>query len=381
MELRSLVGAFGEGACLGNHLFDKYKKEKEYQPLKRVSILVNSDAKKKLKGLTAEIETICYGTVLAREWVSTPSNDKKPEQFANLITTLAKDEDIKVNVFSEEDLKQGEMGAILAVASGSKNKPLMLILDYAPKSAKKTHVLVGKGITFDSGGINLKPTSALDEMKMDMAGAATAAAVVITSAKLKINSRIIGIMPLVENMPSGSAMRPGDIVKSFKGKTIEIINTDAEGRLILADALSYAEKTYKPDTIIDIATLTGACAVALGEKIAGVFSFDENLSKAIVNSGIKVHERCWQMPMPKDYKRLLKSEIADIRNTSSSRWGGAITAALFLSEFISSNTRWVHIDIAGTAFLKKPDDYCGAGGTGFGVRLLVDLILNSDNLN
>ena len=210
-------------------------------------------------------------------------------------------------------------------------------------------------------------------MKMDMSGAATVAGTMMAVARLKPGVKVVGVMPLVENMPSGSAIRPGDIIRSFEGKTIEIGNTDAEGRLILIDAMSWAVKHYKPDTMIDLATLTGACVVALGEKIAGVFSKDPALADAIVASGHKTHERCWQLPLPEDYKDLLKNDFADLNNVSSGRWGGAITAALFLSEFVG-DTRWAHIDIAGPAWAKKASDYCGAGGTGFGVRLLCDLI-------
>jgi leucyl aminopeptidase len=210
-------------------------------------------------------------------------------------------------------------------------------------------------------------------MKADMSGAAAVAATMTAVAQLAPKHRVVGIMPLVENMPSGSATRPGDIVTAFSGKTIEIGNTDAEGRLILADAMAYAIGKYKPDAVIDLATLTGACVVALGEKIAGVFSLDDKLAGAIVAAGEVCHERCWRLPMPEDYRELLKSQFADVGNVSGSRYGGAITAALFLSEFVG-DTPWAHIDIAGPAYTTKASDYCGYGGTGFGVRLLCRLI-------
>jgi leucyl aminopeptidase len=208
---------------------------------------------------------------------------------------------------------------------------------------------------------------------MDMSGAAAVAGAMLAVAQLKPDVKVVGVTPVVENMPSGSAIRPGDIIRSYAGKTIEIGNTDAEGRLILVDAMAWAVKQYKPDTMIDLATLTGACVVALGEKIAGVFSKDQQLADAIVAAGETTHERCWQLPLPDDYKELLKNDFADLNNVSSGRWGGAITAALFLSEFVGE-TSWAHIDIAGPAWSKKATDYCGAGGTGFGVRLLCDLI-------
>ena len=255
----------------------------------------------------------------------------------------------------------------------AESKPRMVILEHNPKGSKKAVVLVGKGVTFDSGGINLKSSAGLTEMKLDMSGAASVAATLITAAELKSKLRVVGILPIVENMVSGNASRPGDIIKTYDGKTVEIGNTDAEGRLILIDAISYGIKKYKPRTLIDMATLTGACIVALGEKIAGTFSFDDKLAEDIILSGQKTHERCWRLPMPEEYKELLKSDFADLNNMSSTHYGGAITAALFLSEFVK-DTRWAHIDIAGPAYAKKESAYCGAGGTGFGVRLLCDLL-------
>lgn len=373
IDIASAIEVMMEGAFLGNHIFDKYKKEKKIKSLKKIDLLVKPAEAKKYGRLSSRIEIVCAGTILAREWVSTPSNDKKPEQFTKSIATLAGKEKLKVSVLNEKELKQKKFGALLAVGAGSHSKPRMVVLEYSPKDAKKTIALVGKGVTFDSGGINLKPTGSLEDMKIDMSGAAAVAATLITVAKLKSKVKVVGVIPIVENMPSGTACRPGDIVKSYDGKTVEIGNTDAEGRLILIDALSFCIKKYKPDTIIDIATLTGACVIALGEKIAGVLSFDDKLAKAIELSGEKTHERCWRLPMPDDYKELLKSDLADIKNISRSRWGGAITGALFLSEF-AEKARWAHIDIAGPAYIKKGHGYCGAGGTGFGVRLFCDLL-------
>lgn len=373
MEIQSVLESMMEGACLGNHLFDKYKKEKKHKPLKNIHLLVSADVVKTYRKLSARIETVCQGTILAREWVSTPPNDKKPEQLTNSIARLARKENLKVTVWGEKELKQKNFGAILAVAAGSRNRPRMIILEHHSKGSSNTIVLVGKGVTFDSGGINLKPAGSLEDMKMDMSGAAAVAATLIAIARLKSKASVVGIMPIVENMPSGDASRPGDIITSYDGKTVEIGNTDAEGRLILIDAMAYGVKKYKPRILIDLATLTGACVVALGEKIAGLFSFDDKLAEAVLLAGAKTHERCWRMPLPDDYKELLKSEFADLNNMSSTRHGGAITAALFLSEFVGK-TRWAHIDIAGPAYAKKETAYCGAGGTGFGVRLLCDLL-------
>ena len=381
LELKDdvVLSAIFEGAFLGNHIFDNYKKNKTAKPLNVVSVFTDSKIAKSCRLLPSRIETICKGTILAREWVSMPSNEKRPDRFVRSMVKAAEKEDLSFSVLDEKVLKQNGMGAILAVGVGSRIKPRLLILDYNPyknkKSSKKkkTIVLVGKGVTFDTGGISLKPSAGLAEMKMDMSGAASVAATLITLARLKHKFRVVGVLPVAENMPSGDATRPGDIIKSYSGKTIEIGNTDAEGRLILADAMSYANKMFKPEVMIDMATLTGACVVALGEKIAGVFANDDQLAKDIVASGESVDERCWAMPMPDDYKALLKSEFADINNMSSTRYGGAITAALFLSEFVE-DTRWAHIDIAGPAYSKKGGDYCGAGGSGFGVRLLIDFL-------
>ena len=373
LPVETVLAAMLEGAYLGNHIFDRYKKEKKYNPLKNIGFLTSSAVVKKYRHLPGRIETICKGTIMARNWVSMPPNDKRPEQFSRDIVSQAKKEKLKVRVIQEAELKKLNMNAMLAVAAGSESAARLVILEHAPAGSKKTIALVGKGVTFDSGGINLKPSGSLEDMKMDMAGAAAVAATMITAARLGVKERIIGVMPIVENMPSGTATRPGDIVKSFAGKTVEIGNTDAEGRLILIDAISYTIKKYKPETVIDLATLTGACIMALGEKIAGVFSPHDPLAEALLSAGEKTHERCWRLPLPEDYKELIKSDLADIRNLASSRMGGAITAALFLAEF-AEVPNWAHIDIAGPAYIKKETAYCPKGGTGFGVRLLCELL-------
>lgn len=369
----AILEALMEGAFLGNHLFDKYKKEKKQKPLKTILLLAGKETVRKYRQLPARISTICRGTIQAREWVNIPPNDKRPEQFARSISELARKHRLKVTVFGEKELRAKKFGALLAVAAGSRSKPRMVVLEHRPRSSKKNIVLVGKGVTFDSGGLSLKPPASMEDMKTDMAGAAAVAATLVTAAQLKMKQNIVGVIPLVENMPSGSATRPGDIVKSHDGKTVEIGNTDAEGRLILIDALSWTVKKYKPHTLIDMATLTGACVIALGEKIAGVFTFDDELARAILASGDKTFERCWRLPLPDDYKELLKSDLADIKNMGSTRYGGAITGALFIAEFVEGQ-RWAHIDIAGPASLKKESAYGSAGATGFGVRLFIDLL-------
>jgi len=370
---KTTVAAMLEGALLANHSDLRYKEKPNPAQLKKMALRLTAQTAKSCRPLIARAEAVCDGVLKAREWVNTPPNDKVPEQLAAGFQKMAREAGLKVNVLSEAQMKRQKFGALLAVAAGSSHPPCLVEMVHSPANAKKTIVLVGKGVTFDTGGINLKPSAGLDTMKADMAGAAAVAGTMAAVARINPKTRIIGVTPIVENMPSGSATRPGDIVTSYAGKRVEIGNTDAEGRLILIDAMAYAIKKYKPDLLIDLATLTGACVVALGEKIAGVFSRDDELAQAIVTSGENTAERCWRLPMPEDYRDLLKSDLADINNNSSSRYGGAIAAAIFLSEFVDDQ-RWAHIDIAGPAFVKKGPDYCGPGATGFGVRLLCDLI-------
>jgi leucyl aminopeptidase len=372
-KVPDLLTALLEGAFLANHRFDRYKAEKKETPLARLAFLVRSQVARQHRDLPERVATVCGGTLLAREWVSMPANDKRPAQFVQALTEHARAANLDVTVLEERALQQEKLGALLAVGGGSDSRPALVLIDYNPRGARRSLALVGKGVTFDAGGLNLKPTGSIEEMKIDMAGAAAVAAAMIVIARLKPTLRVVAALPVVENMISGSAYRPGDVVTSYAGKTIEIGNTDAEGRLILADAMAYVVQKYRPDTLIDLATLTGACVVALGEGIAGVFSRDDDLAEGILRAGRVTHERCWQMPLPEDYKELLKSDIADLRSVGTTRWGGAIAAALFLSEFVG-DTRWAHIDIAGPVYRKKADAYCGAGGTGFGVRLLWELI-------
>ncbi len=373
LEPSAGIVALLEGACLGNHIFQKYKGDKKKKTLKQINLLTSRQTAGKFKHLCSKVATICEGTQLAREWISTPANDKTPEKFARSISGLARKERLKVQVINAAQLKQQKFGALLAVAAGSQSKPSLVILEHRVPGAKKTVALVGKGVTFDSGGLNIKTGGYMADMKSDMSGAAAVAATLVTAARLKQKINLIGAIPIVENMLSGRATRPGDIIKSYTGKTVEIGNTDAEGRLILVDAMAYAIKKYKPQITIDLATLTGACVVALGDHIAGVFSDDDELAGAITAAGEITHDLCWRLPLPEDYKEMLKSDFADTNNMPSSRYGGAITAALFLSEFVEK-TRWAHIDIAGPAYIKKDNAYCGPGGTGFGVRLLMEVL-------
>lgn len=375
VSLTDVLEALMEGAFLANHVLDAYKQEKKKKRLEEITMLVPPGSETAAADLPVKVEAVCGGTLLARQWVNMPANLKPPALFAQEIARRARREKVKVTIWDDGALARRKFGALLAVAAGSESKPRLVVLEYAAEKAKKTVVLVGKGVTFDSGGLNLKPGASMDTMKTDMAGAAAVAAVLLAAPRLKPNLNIVGVLPLVENMPSGRALRPGDIITTYGGKTIEVGNTDAEGRLILADAMAYALQTYKPDVMIDMATLTGACFVALGEKIAGVFSMDDALADTIMAAGEKTFERCWRLPLVEDYREYLKSELADISNMSSSKGGGAITAAMFLSEF-AEEVSWAHIDIAGPARNGKAADYCPMGGSGFGVRLLWEVLGN-----
>jgi leucyl aminopeptidase len=261
------------------------------------------------------------------------------------------------------------MGGVIGVSQGSAHPPRFIILEYG-SSSKRPVVLVGKGVTFDSGGISIKPSAGMAEMKMDMSGAAAVIGTFEAAARLRLPVRLVGLIPAVENMPGGNALRPGDILRHFNGKTTEVIDTDAEGRLILADALAYGEK-YKPAAIIDLATLTGSVVVALGHVVTGMIGTDSSLMNRLRRAGDDVHERVWQLPLFEEYEKLVRSDVADVKNLGG-RWGGAITAAAFLKKFVKSP--WVHLDIAGTARIEEPEPYTPKGASGVGVRLLISFL-------
>ena len=369
LKREAMLTALAEGALLGNHHQNRYQSDPKVHLLKTIRLHTDATLVRKSTSDLRDIEAICRSTLQARDWINQPANEKTPDQLARQMAKAAQGHGIKTTIYDEKKLQTMQMGALLAVGRGSAYPPRLLVLEYRPPKASGSIVLVGKGVTFDAGGLNMKPTGSIELMKIDMAGAAAVAATVIAMAETGAHQHIVGVIPLAENMVSGDAFRPGDIVRAVNGRTIEIGNTDAEGRLILADALAYAATTYRPRFMIDMATLTGACVVALGESIAGVFSPDDPLRGVIEQAGREVHERCWPMPLPEDYQDLLKSDFADMRNIGPHRWGGAILAALFLKEFVGE-TRWAHIDIAGPAHHKKGDAYHQPGATGFGVRLL-----------
>ncbi len=312
------------------------------------------------------------GTCYARELIGRPGNELFPEALAEEAARVAGRHNYSVAVFGADELKEKGFNALLSVGMGSARPPCLIVIDTAPESGKAPVVLVGKGITFDTGGISIKPAKGMDEMKGDMAGAAAVLAAVDVLGNLKSERRVVAVIPAAENMPSASAQRPGDIWTSYQGTTIEVLNTDAEGRLALADALAYAAKEYSPEVMIDLATITGACFIALGDIAAGLLGSDNDLCIQLERAGAKTGERVWRLPLWPDYDEQLKSEIADIKNIGG-RGAGAITAGAFLKRF-AGETRWAHVDIAGVSWLEKGRGYMPTGPVGFGVRLLVETL-------
>jgi leucyl aminopeptidase len=362
-----------EGMTLGTYTFNRYKKmKKKEHDIELITVLSDTNEKELREGIGIG-EWTSKGTVLARDLVNEPSAVTTPTFLSLLAQDIAKKSpSITCDVLEKKDMEKLGMGGILGIAKGSDEDPKLITLSYKG-DGKKTIMLVGKGVTFDSGGLSLKSQDGMETMKLDMAGAASVLGIFSVIDKLRPHCSVIGLIPAVENMPSGRAIKPGDVVRAYNGKTIEIISTDAEGRVILADALSYGEKHKKPDAMIDLATLTGACMIALGEDIAGVFANQKDLGKQLMESSRQTGEAIWELPLAESYTDLLKSDVADVRNVSKKRYGGAITAALFLKEFVDT-TPWAHIDIAGPAFAEKDSPLTPVGGTGFGVRLILEYL-------
>ena len=374
IELEASIEAIAEGALLGLYSFTKYKKP-EYEDIEEMLIVVREKEKVSLlESAIGKGKTVALATNLARDMVNEPANYMTPSQMAEIAKEIASKYNLELKVFDREDMEAMGMGALLGVAKGSNQPPKLIALSYkGDKHSGKILGFLGKGITFDSGGISIKASEGMDEMKDDMAGAAAVMTAVGAIAQLKPKINVTAVIPATENLPSGTALKPGDVLKAMNGKTIEVISTDAEGRLILADALSYAQKLGL-SPLIDLATLTGACRVALGTLYSGLFGNDQDLVDKVRKAAERTGERMWQMPMPEEYKEQNKSEIANVKNTGN-RYGGAITAALFLAEFVA-NIPWVHVDIAGTAFSAKESGYIVKGATGVGVRTLVELALS-----
>ena len=367
--------ALTEGSVLGLYRFLKYKTKEENnnkEDVQAVTIVTESAASLKAMQKGAKTgEVIAGSTMMVRDMVSSPPVDMTPAIVAAKARETAREFGLKLQVLERSRMETLGMGALLGVASGSAQPPKFIILEYRRGGRKPCIALVGKTITFDSGGISIKPSENMDKMKDDMAGGAAVLGALRTVAALKLPLNIVGLLPATENMPGGSAYKPGDVLRTLSGQTIEIINTDAEGRLILSDALAYACR-YKPAVIVDIATLTGACRVALGQEAMGMLGTDDKLKQKIREAGEKTGERVWELPLWEGYYDQIKSDIADMKNAGG-RDGGAITAAALLSRFVQDYP-WVHLDIAATAWTEKDRPYTPKGATGIGVRLLTQFL-------
>jgi len=371
-ESKIFLGHFLHGLKLKSYDFNIYKSKKN---VKTISINVIGNKNEVSTQNKLKFKAIEKGIFFARDLVSEPPNVLNPKEYANRLIKLRK-LGIKVTVYNESQMKKLGMHSLLGVGRGSINESFLVTLEWnGNKKDKKAPLsFVGKGVCFDTGGISLKPAKFMEEMKYDMAGSAVVAGLIQTLAIRKAKVNAVGVVGLVENMPGGNAQRPGDIVKAYNGKTIEVLNTDAEGRLVLADALSFTEAKFKPRFMIDLATLTGAIIMALGEEYAGLFSNNDDLSNKLFKIGEKVKEKVWRLPLHKNYDKLINSPIADIQNINYSGGAGSITAAQFLQRFVTKKTPWAHLDIAGMAFSKKAANLNPGGATGFGVRLLNQLV-------
>lgn len=373
--LNQMIEASLEGVILGLYQFTPYKtlERDKLKTIERVRVLDDrDDVLRDIRAAAGTAEIIARAVHFARDLVSTPGNEMTPSNMAQAAGRIAERKRVRVKVLDVAQMKKLGMNALLGVARGSDEPARFIILEYrGTRRGESPLVLVGKGLTFDSGGISIKPAENMEEMKSDMAGGAAVLGAIMAAADLELPLNVVGLVPATENLPSGCALKPGDILKSLSGQTIEVVNTDAEGRLILADALTYAQR-YKPAAVIDLATLTGACKIALGDHVIGMFGNNEHLKEKIRMAGERTGERVWELPLWEDYHDLIKSDVADFKNTGG-RAGGAITAAVFLSKFVG-DFPWVHLDIAGPAWLAKDKAYTPKGATGIGVRLLVQCL-------
>ncbi len=379
--LNELVEAVVDGVVLANYNYDEHSErirtELKKKALRRFVFLVNKEYLSKTRWVIKERKQLLEGVRLTRDLVNRPAEDVRPKTLADEARGIAQaDKNISCSVYDREKARKEGFGAFLSVARGSDEEPYVIHLKYRPKRGQKKKVfIVGKGITFDSGGLSIKPSEGMESMKTDMAGAATVLGLfkVLTASGCQIE--VDGVIAACENMPGSKAYRPGDVVKARNGKTIEVLNTDAEGRITLADALSYSVD-QEPDAIIDLATLTGACIVGLGETYAGLWANSDSLKESILEAASRQGEGLVAMPMPDEYKAMIDSRVADVRNIAVTKMGRAITAALFLKEFVG-DTSWAHLDIAGPAYLDKDLlSYYSPGATGYGVRTIIDFLVN-----
>jgi len=363
--------ALAEGVLLGGYQFIEYKSDAKPSLLSKVTVLARGGAR-----VQAGLErgaTVSNAVIWARDMVNEPSAAKSPAAFADAAKKLLRGKGVTVKVLGVPEMTKEGLGGVLGVGQGSHQPPRFVKVTYTPPGARGSLALVGKGVVFDSGGLSIKSASGMEEMKTDMGGGAAVLAAMSTLKDLGVKTKVTAYVPMVENMPSGTAIRPGDVLKIRNGKTVEVLNTDAEGRLILADALSLAVED-EPDAIVDAATLTGACMVALGDKVAGLMTNREGWGDQVRAAADRAGEPVWPLPLPKAYRKQIESEIADVKNIGGS-YGGALTAGLFLEEFVG-DVPWVHLDIAGPARAKADDGELVQGGTGFGVRTFVEVASN-----
>ena len=376
-----LIEAMTEGVTLALYSFDKYKEAKEpATKIDEVAVLINSESPK-FQSVADKASLVVEAVNFARDIANLPPNDCPPAQLASIALSLGQEYGMKARVIDRYELENMGMGGIVAVGKGSNNPPKLIILEYSGTTElqQKPYLLVGKAVTFDTGGISIKPGEKMDEMKFDKCGGCTVLAVMRAVASMKLAVNVVGIVPSVENMPSSTSYRPGDIIRMYSGKTVEVLNTDAEGRMILADALAYGIATYTPKAVIDLATLTGAAIIALGANVAALVGTNKQLIDRLRKLADKTGERMWELPLYDEFHEQIKSNYADIKNIGG-RPGGAITAAAFLSNFVNGSP-WVHIDIAGTAWTQdgtQEKSYNPKGATGFGVRTLVKLLVEDE---
>jgi leucyl aminopeptidase len=354
-----LARAFAEGLILGAYRFEKHKgkgdaktKTESHFPVRITFVTKDKALQQQMSRDLAEVHAAAAAITVTRDWSNEPSNYGTPEYFASEAKRLAKEYGLKCTILSEKDAERERMGLFLGVGQGAEREGKIVVLEYNPAKAvenMRTVAFVGKGVTFDSGGISIKPSMRMEEMKHDMTGAATVMGAILLAAKMKIHNRVVAIMAFTENMPDGNAIQPGNVLMSRAGKTVEIINTDAEGRLILADVLDYAHE-YKPDVMIDVATLTGAVSIALGKFCCGILGNNDGLIQSIRRAGETQGERVWELPLYDDYFEDLRSETADMKNSANDSYGGTIRGAVFLKQFIKKGQKWAHLDIAATAW-------------------------------
>ena len=373
-----LIEAISEGIALSLYSFNRYKTNDsgEESKVKQVTILINTD-KNKIQPIIDRTGLLVNAVNLARDLSNLPPNDCSPSQLASIAVSVGTEYGLKTRIVERYEMESLGLNGIVSVGKGSQNPPKLIILEYhGSTDDRKPYLLVGKGVTFDTGGISLKDHDKMDEMKFDKSGGCNVVAIMKAVASLKLPINVVGIIPSVENMPSSTSYRPGDIIKMYNGKTVEVLNTDAEGRLILADALSFGIASYNPKAVIDLATLTGACIIALGTNVAAVMGTNKKFIDELHQVSDRTGEKIWELPLYEEFNEQIKSSIADIKNIGG-RPGGAITAAAFLSNF-THGIPWIHIDIAGTAWTQEGTferSYNPKGATGFGIRTLVKLLM------